>query len=231
MADGAAGLLFDFVLFRQLFAEVWLVDRTLPGHVENLFPRAEETFGLTMTFQTPVHVKRIHLPGERHLVDPTMTACTSDAFLNVNAVIEVNEVGKIVHANPLDGFAGLIAVPDWLQHFAVRPDLRVTVHARFCVRHARRRGFFHGSVTVPTVDTQIADVMLMAERDRLLHRNVSIGGKRRSHHLCTNPPGQHQKEDCSQNGDFGNNVKTPMKDLSQVWIPAMLESGQLRAVG
>ena len=41
-----------------------------------------------MTLQTPLHLQRRCLVEDRHVIDPAVTRRTTDAFLNVNAVLK-----------------------------------------------------------------------------------------------------------------------------------------------
>jgi len=65
-----------------------------------------------------------------------VTATAANSFVHVNAVIEVNEVRKIVHADPLQVLSGAEALADRFQHGRIGPDLRVTVHASASGRNA-----------------------------------------------------------------------------------------------
>ena len=57
-------------------------------------------FGVAVAVQAPLHLQRVLLPGERHLVHPAVAALAADALVDVNAVVEVDEVGQIVDARP-----------------------------------------------------------------------------------------------------------------------------------
>ena len=79
-----------------------MIDWRLIRHVENFLARPHVAFRRSMTVETPIHVKGIFPPGKRHLVDPSVTGRTADAFMNVNTVIEIDETRQIVHARPFD---------------------------------------------------------------------------------------------------------------------------------
>ena len=53
-----------------------------------------------MAFETPLHVKRLRFPGDRHLVDSTVTGRAADAFCDMDTVIEKGEVRQIVDTIP-----------------------------------------------------------------------------------------------------------------------------------
>jgi hypothetical protein len=89
----------------------------------------------------------------------------------VNAVIEVNEVGKIMDARPLDRFSTGPAVPNRLRHACIRPDLRVAGHTGLGWWYSGESRIFHARVTVPAINAVVFDVMLVTKRDRLLRGN------------------------------------------------------------
>ena len=95
-----------------------------------------------MTFQTPLHLERLGLINDRHLVDPSVTRRTSDAFFHVNAVIEVSEIRQVVDSDPFDRLATLKTRAHRFKIWAIGPDLFVAVHARRGGRYAGGSGSF-----------------------------------------------------------------------------------------
>src|SRR5262245_7541633 len=133
-----------------------------------------------MTLQTPLHLQRCRLISQRHQIDSPMTGRTSHAFVYVNAVIEIDEVGQVINTLPLDGFACAPALANRLKIRAVGPDLRMAVHTRLGWRDSSKREFLDGSMAVAAIDPVIADMMLVTELDRLLAREESLRVIRRS---------------------------------------------------
>src|SRR5690242_10417716 len=84
----------------QAAPELALVRRRPPAHVEYLRRRAKLTLGVFVAAEAPLHAERRLPLGERHLVDPAVAAAAADAFGDVNGMIEVDEVGQLVHAVP-----------------------------------------------------------------------------------------------------------------------------------
>ena len=101
-----------------------------PLHVEDFFFRSHEPFRRPVTLQTPLHLQRRRLIHDRLLVDAPMTRRTTDAFLYVNAVIEVGVIRKVVYADPLEWFATAKTRAHRFEIRTVGPDLLVTIHAR-----------------------------------------------------------------------------------------------------
>ena len=178
MTGRAAGQLTgvaDVVLLDQLPSECpWFAVRP-PSHIENLLARAQVLFRRAVTVETPFHLQRLVLPHERHAVDRAMASDAADALRYMDTMVEVNEVGKVVHSSPADRHAGLQTVAQRFQDIAVGPDLRVTVHAGRGGRYAGERRNFHRRVAVTAVDAQPGDVMLMAKRHRLGAGDLGVG--------------------------------------------------------
>jgi hypothetical protein len=100
MTHRAAREPLDLVFLHQLFAKGELIRGRLPLHVENLVSWPDESLRIAVTLETPLHVERVLAPHERHLVHAAMARRTTDALVNVNAVIEISEPGQIVHPRP-----------------------------------------------------------------------------------------------------------------------------------
>ena len=79
-----------------------------PGHIEDFLTRPYEFFRLAVAFQTPFHIEGVDFPHQRHLVNLPVTGLTRNTFVNMDAVIEVNKIGKIVNPHPFNGVARAI---------------------------------------------------------------------------------------------------------------------------
>src|SRR6185503_5267006 len=93
MAGRTARQFSDLVFLNQFRSQRALISRRLIRHVENFLARTHEAFRRTMTVETPIHVERVFPPYQRHLVNTAVTGRTSDSFVNVNAMIEIDETG------------------------------------------------------------------------------------------------------------------------------------------
>ena len=159
----------------EFYPFLLLIRRRSPFHVENLLFRSHEIFRRTMTFQTPLHLQRLRLRNHRHLIDAAVASRTTNAFIHMNRVIEIREVGKVMHAHPLQGFAGLETRAHRFQVRTVSPNLLVAVHANGGRRHARRRRSFNRRMAIATIDAVVADVVFMTELNWLLALDVLAG--------------------------------------------------------
>jgi hypothetical protein len=164
----------NLVFINELRAQLFLVGGRLPLHVENLFFRPDEFLWLAMTLQAPLHLKRRNLHRERHEINASMTGRAPDAFVDVYAVVEIDEVGQVMHFRPLDGLTGSVAFTDGLKERAVGKYLRMTIHASLCRRNARDSRRFNRGVTIAAVYPLIADVMTVSELNGLLARKECL---------------------------------------------------------
>src|SRR4051812_21009330 len=101
-----------------------------------------------------------------------MTRGAPDAFLNVNAVVEIDEIGQVVDLHPGDRLAGAPAFAHGLEQLGVGPNSRVAGHARFGGGEAGKVGVFNRCVAVTAVDPKAADVVIVTEGDRLVAREA-----------------------------------------------------------
>ncbi len=142
-----------------------------------------------------------------------MTRGATDPFIDVNTVVEVNEIGQIMDARPLNRPARAKAGAHRFQNRAVGPDLRVAVHADFRARDSRKSLGLDRSVAMAAIDPIIADVMLVAELDGLGPSDVSLGGIGRPIDLSHDPDDPGDNEDSSKNTELGKGIGAGMKNL------------------
>lgn len=164
----------NVILSRKSSSFGQLIRRQLPRHIKDLVARADVILRVPMAVEAPFHVKGLRFPRERHLIDAAVAGRAADPFGHVNAVIEVGVVRQIVHAIPLKRCVCSETGTDRLEHWRVRPDLRVTCHAGLCWRNASKRRGFNRRVTIAAINSIFVDVMFMTERHRLLKWNVDV---------------------------------------------------------
>jgi len=166
-----------------------------------------------MTSETPFHEQRVLTPHHRHLIHLPVTGRATNTFCDMNAVVEVHEVRKIVNSGPAKRRICAKAGSHRLEHRARSPNLRVTTHACVSRRKPGERGGFNRCVAVPTVDADPGDMMLMAERNRLgaddVHFRQIVGAEDNDQQQ-----GDQADDDYSaKNRDLGDHVRAAMKDL------------------
>lgn len=113
----------DVVFFHQLLAEDMSIGLRLPIHIKYLLARSQELFRATMAVKAPFHLQSLVLPHERHAIDASMAGRAADTFVNVNAVVKINEVGQVVHPRPANRHAALVTIAHRLENIAAGPDL------------------------------------------------------------------------------------------------------------
>src|SRR5437867_1341430 len=123
---------------------------------------------MLMALKAPFHEQRVFPPRHRHLVDGSVARRALNTSMHVDAVIEINEIRETVHAGPLERAILTIACAHRFQRRAVRPHLRVAVHAGLRRWNPCKGTVFDGSVAVATVDADARHVMLVAEWHGLL---------------------------------------------------------------
>src|SRR6266480_2879015 len=84
--------------------------RSLPVHIENLIFGAENLLRVAMALHAPLHQQRVGLEHQRHLVDLSVARRAAHALVDMNAVIEIDEIGQAVNFDPLDGFIAAITL-------------------------------------------------------------------------------------------------------------------------
>src|SRR5262249_58267511 len=140
---------------------------------------------LAVTLETPFHEQRVLAPHDRHLIDLSVTRRATDSFGHVNAVIEVHEVGEVVHSRPAQWGVRAKACPNGLERGTRGSDLRMTAHAGVRRREPCEGGGLDRRVAVAAVDTDSRHMVLVAERNWLGSDDVDFGsgnprGRRRS---------------------------------------------------
>ena len=66
---------------------------------------------------------------ERHLIDASMASGATHAFVDVDAVIEVNKIRELMHAEPLDRPARAEALTNRGQVITIPKNFSVAFHA------------------------------------------------------------------------------------------------------
>jgi len=160
------------------------------------------------------------LKHEGHLIDGSMARRAADAFVDVNAVVEVDVIGQAVHLHPLNRLVGTVTLAHGFQIADVAEQHGMTIHAGLGWRNTRVRRRFHAGMTVAAINAVIANMMFVAELQRLVSRDAFVGNVRR--------PGDHQYSGESQvrenhqreHRKTRNQICTAVKNLGHVKICA-----------
>jgi hypothetical protein len=125
------------------------------------------SFLIPMTLHTESHLKIVDL---RNTVHPGHIAVTLSAVKttpDMQLMIEIDEVGYVVHPFPAHGSTILIVGAQLLDLRVMHDDPAVAEHARFQRRHAGARGFERARMTQDTTYFFLGRMNAMAERYRL----------------------------------------------------------------
>lgn len=205
--------LLNVIFLQQAVAISRLICWRFPRGAKHLLARAHETLRRAVTLEAPFHVQRVFAPGERHLADRAVTGDAADAFFDMNAVIEINIIRQIVDANPFDGFAVAKAFAHRLEHLRGGMDLRMARHAGVRRGNAGKVALFNRGVTVAAINAELAHVMAMAERHRLLAHDAGLGDIRRAFDDAKNPEQPADKKHRAKDADFGKSIGARMENL------------------
>src|SRR5215471_12375467 len=104
-----------------------------------------------------------------------MTGRAADPLCDVYRVIEISEVGQVVHAYPFQRLTRFEAGAHRLEIGTVCPNLFMAIHTHGSRRHTGRCGCLNRRVTVTTVDAVVASVVFVTELDWLLALDVLAG--------------------------------------------------------
>ncbi len=190
----------NFVFGDQVRAKSILICETLPihrdrivasrrliTHIKDLITGTQILAWIAMASQAPLHLQTFLLVHQRHLVHRPVAGIATDALGDVNAVIEIHEVGELIDARPLQRFARPVAGAHGLEQLGVRPDLRVAIHAGLRWRNSGEARCLDRGVAVAAIDPESGNVVLMAERNRLRLAHAGVGHERRSLDQVNNP--------------------------------------------
>src|SRR5262245_18915439 len=103
-----------------------------------------------------------------------MTGLATHALVHVDTVIEIRKVRQIVHARPGDRAVRAKTLAHGLQCGAGVPDLRMAVHAGLGRRDVGEARGLDRRMAVTAVDPGVADVVRVAEGDRLLSSDTGL---------------------------------------------------------
>ena len=81
----------------------------MPVEIKDLALRAQKLFRRAVALQTPRHALRLRLPHRSHVIDLSVTAKAAHSAIHVRGMVEINIIGRLVNAHPLNGQPGLSA--------------------------------------------------------------------------------------------------------------------------
>ena len=79
----------DVIAHFEVAPDRELIGWRKPVHVKNLLVGPKESFRLAMAIETPLHVERVFLPHEGHLIHRSVTRGAANAFVHVLSLIHI----------------------------------------------------------------------------------------------------------------------------------------------
>jgi hypothetical protein len=149
-------------------------DRRFIGNIRIIF---HNPLRMDMAAQAPAHVKIIHFARERHRFDIPVANPARNAFVNVPAMIEVNEIGNVINTVPDERRVCSIAVAHRLEHLGLVPNNLVTFHTGFRRRDSGERTMHGACMAKTAIDAEDFGVMFMTEGDLLFYVSVDLGNR------------------------------------------------------
>ena len=176
MADRAIGELAGLhaVFGDELGAQAFLVGWILIVHVKDLVAWTDVLGRIAVAIETPLHIQRFGFPHQGHLIDLTVARLAANTLVDVDAVVEISEVGQVVDAIPLDGHVIAEAGSHGFEDGRFGPDLRVAGHAGFGRGNAGKSTFLDGSMAIAAVDAHAGDVVFVAKGNGLIDGHVDL---------------------------------------------------------
>ena len=166
-----------------------------------------------MTVKAPLHLQRVHLVGEGHAVHSAVATLAAHTFVDMNAVVEIDEIGQVVHPRPANRLIGAETRAHRLQRGTRAPDLRMAVHARLGGRNIGKAGSLHRGVAIPAIHAEAAHVVRMAERHWLLAGLRRPRGVVRPAQPVHCPDGKSQNKHGAKDGDPREGIGAAAEDL------------------
>jgi hypothetical protein len=90
------------ICFDELASKRYLIIGVNIIDIKYLRSRSDIFFRLPVAINAPIHVESVDAIHQRHLVYSSMTRRAAYALVEMNAVIEIDVIGKIVDSRPLD---------------------------------------------------------------------------------------------------------------------------------
>jgi len=147
----------------------------------------------------------------------------ADAFIDVNAVVEIDKVGKPVDFHPLNRLVCAETLANGFEVRSVGIQDGMAIHAGFRGGDARDGGSLNRGVTIAAIEPVVSNVMLMAELHGLRARNVLVRGIRRPRQPQYADEPQANQKNSREQAESGNKICASMKNLGHVSVALFCE--------
>src|SRR5262245_47663577 len=120
-----------------------------------------------MAAQAPAHRERHLLPDAHHLLDQPVTRLTRNRGLDVPLMIEMDEVGQVVHLHPPDSPPLQYGLTQLLNLRRLRRQQAVAVHTHACRRNSGMLAPCRGVMAIQAGNPRLPRMEAVRERNRL----------------------------------------------------------------
>jgi len=182
-------------------------------HVEDLLAGAKIFLGTAVAIEAPAHAQVGVLEHEGHLIDLAVAGDAADAFVHVDVVGKIDEIGEIVDARPVEGDFIAPALAHGLQDGGIGPDAGVAGHAGFGGGETGEGGIGDGGVAIAAIDAEFADVMLVAEGDGLIAHDALVSDVGRTFDQPAEDGEGDQRQNTGADDHLGDGVHAGVEDL------------------
>ena len=134
-------------------------------------------------------------------------------------MVEVDEIGQVVDPGPVEWHPRAPALANRFKVWTVHKELGVAVHADLGRWNVGRVGRLHRGVAITAVQAESADMMGVAEGDRLLARLLGASGVKRAVQFGKCPGDKCQDEHCAEDRNARKRVRAVMKYLGHRLLP------------
>lgn len=205
---------FDMALLHEARADRRLIGRRCPVHIEHGLVRAQVRRRIAMAVQAPAHGERRRLAHQFHGLDFAVAGRAAHTLGHVYGMIEIGIGRQVMDAVPLKRSLIGKAPAHGRKHRRVGPFLRMAVHASLGRCNAGEGCLLDGGVAVTAIDPEAADMVLMAEGNRLLAGHVLRRCVGRAPKCVSKPHGQDRRRADRGENDAGDRIRSWMKYLN-----------------
>jgi hypothetical protein len=103
-----------------------------------------------------------------------MTGLTTDPFVYMGAVVEIDIISQAMDTDPLEALGVLEACSHQFQSGSFGCNLSMTAHTSFGRGNAGKISFLDRGVTITAIKPQPTHMLLVAKKDRLLFSQANF---------------------------------------------------------
>jgi hypothetical protein len=184
---------------------------------------------MPVAIQTPPHAERLLVNHDWHLIHFAVTAHATDPAFDMDGMIEVNVIGRLMDPLPSNRVTTRPAHSHRFKLPAVCFDRLVAIHARLRRRDLRDGRLLDTGVAVEAREPQAARVLLVGERDWLDRREADARVLGRPVVVQTRQA-KDGREDRSGGRAANQGISLPREDEGQDCLLALISEIEQAAI-